>query len=86
MIIDLAKDVEEFLQEQVRAGVCDDPSRMVNDLLRSLRDQRQRPFDITPELEAWLLQSADQPVSPLTPADFDAIRRRVPARTNSPTS
>lgn len=82
MTVALAKDVEEFLAEQVRTGVCADASEFVNDLLRSLREQQQPPFDVTPELETWLLEAADQPVSPLTHADFDSLRRRVRARVN----
>ena len=35
MTIDLARDVEAFLQEQVRTGVCPDASELVNDVLRS---------------------------------------------------
>jgi Arc/MetJ-type ribon-helix-helix transcriptional regulator len=86
MKIELAKDVEEFLQKQVRGGVCAAPSELVNDLIRSVRDQQQRPFEITPELEAWLLESADGPATPLTRADFDAIRERVRARRHSATT
>jgi hypothetical protein len=77
MTIALAKDVEEFLQEQVRAGVAGDPSELANDVLRCVRDQQRRPFEITPQLEAWLLESADQPATPLTKADFDGIRQRA---------
>jgi Arc/MetJ-type ribon-helix-helix transcriptional regulator len=83
MTIALAKDVEGFLQEQVRAGVCADASELVNDVLRCLREQRVRPFDVTPELEAWLLASADKPATPLTSDDFAGIRKRVRARTSS---
>ena len=82
--IALAKDVEEFLQEQVRAGVAGDPSELANDVLRCVRDQQRRPFEITPQLEAWLLESADQPATPLTKADFDGIRHR--ARKRNPAS
>ena len=71
MTIALAKDVEEFLQEQVRAGVAGDPSELANDVLRCVRDQQRRPFEITPQLEAWLLESADEPGTPPTKADFD---------------
>jgi Arc/MetJ-type ribon-helix-helix transcriptional regulator len=79
--IALAKDVEEFLAEQARAGT--DASELVNDVVRSIRDQRQPSFEITPELEAWLLEAANQPTTPLTAADFDGIRKRVRARTKS---
>ena len=71
MTIALAKDVEEFPQEQVRAGIASDPSELANDVLRCVRDQQRRPFEITPQLEAWLLESADEPGTPPTKADFD---------------
>lgn len=83
MTIALAKDVEEYLKEQVRAGVSASESELVNDVVRSLRDQQQQPFEVTPELEAWLLEAADKPATPLTSADFAGIRERVRARTKS---
>ena len=83
MNIALDKDVEDFLENQVRAGVCAAPGEFVNDLVRSIREQQQQPFEVTPELEAWLLQAADKPSTPLTPGDFAAIRARVKARTPS---
>ena len=83
MTIALARDVEDFLQEQVRAGVSADASELVNDVLRSVREQQQKPFKITPQLEAWLLEAADKPTTPLTEADFEGIRERVRARTKS---
>ncbi|MDQ6632323.1 MAG: hypothetical protein M3Y82_11320 [Verrucomicrobiota bacterium] len=83
MTIALAKDVEEFLQTQVRSGVCSDVSELVNDVMRSLREQQHKPFDVTPELEAWLLGAADNPTTPLTKADFDGLRERVRTRVKS---
>ena len=80
MTIALAKDVEDFLQNQVRAGVCTNPSDLINDVIRSIRDQRQTPFEVTPELEAWLLEAADKPATPLTRGDFNSIRERVRSR------
>jgi Arc/MetJ-type ribon-helix-helix transcriptional regulator len=80
MTIALAKDVEDFLQEQVRAGVCTDASELANDVLRSVREQQRKLFEVTPELEAWLLEAADKPATPLTAADFDRIRNRVRTR------
>ena len=81
MTIALAKDVEDFLREQVRAGVAADPSELANDVLRCVREQQRKPFEITPQLEAWLLESADQPATPLTKADFDGVRQRARKRT-----
>jgi Arc/MetJ-type ribon-helix-helix transcriptional regulator len=76
MTIAVAKDVEEFLDEQVRVGACGDASNLVNNFLRSLRAQQAKSFVVTPELEAWLLEAADKPTSPLTTEDFTAIRQR----------
>ena len=75
--ISLAKDVEEFLKKQVEAGVCTDASEFVDHILRSYREQQRQPLDVTPELEAWLLDAADQSVTPLTGKDFDDIRKRA---------
>ncbi|HEY5232200.1 MAG TPA: hypothetical protein VIK35_01520 [Verrucomicrobiae bacterium] len=83
MTVALATDVEDFLQNQVRSGACADASELVNDLIRSLREQQQKPFDITPELEACLLEVADKPTTPLTKSDFAAIRDRVRAKTSA---
>jgi len=83
MTIALAKDVEDFLQEQVKAGVATDPSELANDVLRCVREQQRKPFEITPQLESWLLQAADKPTTPLTKADFDGIRQR-PGKRNPP--
>jgi Arc/MetJ-type ribon-helix-helix transcriptional regulator len=83
MTVDLARDVEEFLQAQVRSGVCADASELVNDVIRSIREQQRKPFHATPELEAWLLEAADKPTTPLTKADFNSIRERVRVRVKS---
>ena len=52
--IDVASDVESFLQEQVRADVCSDPSELVSDVIRSLREQQRKPFEVTSELEGMV--------------------------------
>ena len=82
MTVALAKDVEDFLADQVRAGVCADASELINDVVRSLREQRAKSFEVTPELESWLLQAADEPVTPLTCGDFASLRHRVRDRLN----
>ena len=83
MTITVAKDVEEFLQAQVRAGLSKDPNELVNDLIRAARDQQSEAIEITPELEAWLLEAADKPATALTSSDFEAVRERVRARLKS---
>jgi len=77
MEILLDRDMEEFLQKQVREGNIRDANGLVNDLLRAVRDQQSPFFEVTPELEAWLLEAADKPSTSLTPADFEGIRERV---------
>lgn len=86
MTIALAKDVEEYLAEQVRAGMSSSPSDLLNDLVRLVRDQQGLPFEITPDLEAWLLEAADKPATPLTRRDFAGIRERVRTRRKPPAS
>jgi Arc/MetJ-type ribon-helix-helix transcriptional regulator len=83
MTIALAQDVEEFLQSQIRSGACADAGELVNDVMRAIREQQETPLEITPQLEAWLLEAADKPVTPLTKADFDGIRKRARARAKS---
>jgi Arc/MetJ-type ribon-helix-helix transcriptional regulator len=80
MTVALARDVEDFLQNQVRRGVCADASELVNDIVRSIRQQQENPLELTPELENWLLEAADKPATPLTHDDFVSIRERVRAR------
>ena len=51
MTIALAKDVEEFLAEQVRAGASSNPSELLNEIVRAVRDQQQLRFkEIAQEL------------------------------------
>ena len=80
MEITLAKDVEDFLEQKVREGAKGNPSDLVNDVLRAVRDQQSNVFTATPELEAWLLESADMPSTPLTKADFESIREQARLR------
>jgi len=84
MTIALTKEVEAFVEAQVRAGVSPDATTLVNDVLRSLSEHQQPAFSSSPELEAWLLEAADSPSTPLTSADFDEIRQRVRARFGAP--
>ena len=84
MTVDLAADVEKFLRE--RLPFSTNANDFVNDVLRSLRELQQQPLEVTPELEAWLMEAADSPTTPLTSADFDGIRERVRASTPSPGS
>jgi Arc/MetJ-type ribon-helix-helix transcriptional regulator len=82
MTVALDSDVEDFLQNEIRRGVCADAGKLVNDVIRSIRDQQQKPFEVSKELENWLLEAADKAANLLTKDDFDSIRQRVRARHN----
>ena len=77
MNIPVEKDVEEFLYEQVRTGATTSAAALVNEVLRAFRIQRERPFATSAKLEAWLLEAANSPTSPLTAEDFAGIRQRA---------
>jgi hypothetical protein len=47
---------------------------------KNRREHQQKSFDISPELETWLLEAADKPTIPLTKSDFTAIRERMRAK------
>ena len=70
--------IDDFLEGQLEFS---DEEKAKLD--QSHRDHQQKTFDITPELEAWLLEAADKPTTPLTKSDFDAIRERVRAKTST---
>lgn len=80
MTLELAKDVEEFLQAQVESGTCEKPADLVNHVLRDLRNRQRQSLQTSAELEKWLLESADSPVSSLDSKDFAEIRHRVRQR------
>ena len=49
-------------------------------ILECYKRELARAVSLTPELEAWLREAADQPATPLTQADFDGIRQRARKR------
>ena len=61
---------------EVQTAVCTAQGEFVNAILSSIRDQKQRPFEVTPELEKWLLKPADKPTM-LTHDDFSRVRERT---------
>lgn len=75
--------------EEVRAWIDDflEDQLELTDEVKARLDQSRREiaegnfFKVTPELEAWLLEAADKPTTPLTKSDFAAIRERVRAKT-----
>jgi len=70
--------IDDFLEDQLELN-----DEVKTKLDQSRREHRQKPFDVAPELEAWLLEAADKPTTPLTKSDFAAIRERVRAKTSA---
>jgi hypothetical protein len=61
--------------EQIKELPADEQAEVARFIVG--QDDSCKPFDVTPELESWLLEAADKPASPLTKADFAAIRQRA---------
>ena len=76
MRIALAKDVEEFLREQVSAGLAADPGELANHILRCFCDQQRKPFRAAPQVEARLRQAADKTIAQFGKKDLDGVRKR----------
>jgi hypothetical protein len=68
--------IDDYLENQLE--LTDEVKAKLD---QSRREHQLKPFDITPELETWLLEAADKPTTPLTKSDFAAIRERVRAKT-----
>jgi len=71
--------IDDFLEDQLE--LTDEVKAKLDQSRRE--HQEQKSFDVTPELEAWLLEAADKPTTPLTKSDFAAIRERVRAKTSA---
>ena len=67
--------IDDFLED--RLELTDEVKARLE---QSRREHAQKPFAVTPELEAWLLEAADKPTTPLLKSDFEAIRERVRAK------
>ena len=61
--------------EQIKGLSADERAEVARFIVG--QDNLYKPFDVTPELELWLLEAADKPTSPLTKADFAGIRLRA---------
>jgi len=61
--------------EQIKELPADERAQVARFVIG--QDDFSKPFDLTPELESWLLEAADKPATPLRGADFEAIRKRA---------
>lgn len=83
MNIDLTKDLEEFVESQVRTGGYADAGEVLRDALRHLRDGGSSLDNDSSTLEALLLEARKGPYTALTSDDFEAVRHRLRARSTS---
>ncbi|MBA4147443.1 MAG: type II toxin-antitoxin system ParD family antitoxin [Verrucomicrobia bacterium] len=72
MDITLTKELESFVEEQVRTGLYRDPSDVVRDALRRLLRESE-PQWLEEEIRKGLESG---PAQPLTQADWNDIRER----------
>jgi hypothetical protein len=61
--------------EQIKELSADEQAQVAKFIVG--QDDSYQPFSVTPELESWLLEAANEPVTPLTKADFTGIRERA---------
>jgi putative addiction module CopG family antidote len=80
MKVELTKDLEAYVESQVRTGGYADAGEVLRDALRHLRDARSWLDNDSPALEALLLQARNGAYTPLTSDDFEAVRRRLRSR------
>jgi hypothetical protein len=61
--------------EQIKELPADEQAQVVKFIVG--QNDSYQPFNVTAELESWLLEAADKPVTPLAKADFAGIRNRA---------
>jgi hypothetical protein len=61
--------------EQIKGLPADEHAQVVKFIIG--QDDSYKPFNVTPELESWLLEAENKSVTPLTKADFAGIRERA---------
>jgi hypothetical protein len=61
--------------EQIKELPADEQAQVAKFIVG--QDDSYQPFNVSPELESWLLEAADKSVTPLTKADFAGIRARA---------
>jgi antitoxin ParD1/3/4 len=76
MNISLPDPLKQFVETQVAGGAYSSASEYIRRLIREDQERRQRE-----EIDLKLLEALDsEPSTPLTPEDWDAIRREVHQR------
>jgi antitoxin ParD1/3/4 len=72
MNISLPEPMKQFVEEQVGKGGYASVSEYLRELIRDAQRRAAKR-----DLEAKLLEGMDSPAREMTPADWDALRRRV---------
>ena len=80
MTVELPQHLAEYIEREVANGTFADAPSAVAEAVREYRVNRIDPDVDSPELEAWLLEAIDGPMTPYSPDDLEEIRQRVMAR------
>jgi putative addiction module CopG family antidote len=80
MKVELTKDLEAFVESQVRTGGYTDAGEVLRDALRHFRDDRSWLDHDSPALEALLLEARNGAYTALTSDDFESVKRRLRSR------
>jgi hypothetical protein len=76
MTVVLDKDVERLVAEQA-SMTGGSANVLVNESLRFMLANLTHWKEWPPEIEAWLMESVESPVTPLTASDYDEIREQT---------
>lgn len=80
MSVELPKEWQEFVEQEVSEGGYANTAEVVVEALREFRASRIDPEENSPELEAWLLEAQGSPESPWRREEVTEILARLRAK------
>ncbi len=80
MTVELPKHLAEYIEREVANGTFADAPSAVAEAVREYRVNRIDPDVDSPELEAWLLEAIDGPMTPWRPEEMQEILAELRAK------
>ncbi len=80
MKVELPPHLAEYIEREVAKGTFPTAAAAVAEAVSEYRVNRIDPNEDSPELEAWLLEAIDSPMTPYSFADLEEVRQKVLAR------
>jgi Arc/MetJ-type ribon-helix-helix transcriptional regulator len=80
MTVELPKNLAEYVEREVASGAFPDATAVVAEAVREYRVNRIDPNVDSPELEAWLLEAIDSPMTPWRPEEMQEILAELRAK------